>query len=80
MRVEILKPIQGKAYFEGDVIELPDDQARNLIEAGFCIPAKEVFVFPDDLPASPETGDRKPETAESKVVPEKAIRKSGKKA
>ncbi len=73
MKVEILKPIQGKAYFEGDVIELDNDQAKRLIEAGFCVPAKDSFIFPDDLAAAPI------ETAESKATPEKAVLKSGKK-
>ena len=79
MKVEILKPIQGKAYFEGDVIELDDDQAKRLIEAGFCIPAKEKpFVFPEDLSPLGE-GRGEVETAESKATPEKAVLKSSKK-
>ena len=76
MYVEILRPIQGKAYFEGDVIELDDAQAKRLIEAGFCIPAKEkAFIFPDDLSPSPvgEGRDEGVETAEAKSAPEKAV-------
>jgi len=73
MRVEILKPIQGKAYFEGDTIDLDDAQAKRLIEAGFCIPVKDSFVFPDDLATAPI------ETGESRATPEKAVLKSGKK-
>jgi hypothetical protein len=84
MIVEIIKPIQGKAYFEGDVIELPDDQAMRLIEGGFCVESKKPFVFPTDLSPSPQgegrgEGGEGPETAESKIVPEKAVLKSGKK-
>jgi hypothetical protein len=83
MYVELLKPVKGKAYFEGDRIELPEDQAKRLIEAGFCIQVEKPFVFPDDLPLSPsplgEGRGEGPETAESKATPEKAIRKSGKK-
>lgn len=41
MKVEVLKPMPGKAYFEGDVFDLPTDQARAFIESGHCIPAKE---------------------------------------
>ena len=82
MKVEILRPIQGKAYFEGDVIELDNDQAKRLIEAGFCIPAKDSFIFPDDLAAYPSPsgeGRGEVETAESKATPEKAVLKAGKK-
>lgn len=41
MKVELLKPISGKAYFKGDIIELSMDQARSYIESGHCIPANE---------------------------------------
>lgn len=40
MKVEVIKPIQGFAYFEGDVLEMEDSQARSLIESGHVIQAK----------------------------------------
>ena len=47
------------AYEPGDEIHLPDSQAGELIETGHAVKIADDFV----------------ETAESKVVPEKAIRK-----
>jgi hypothetical protein len=39
MKVELLRPIAGKAYFEGDTVEVSDEQARAWIESGHAIPA-----------------------------------------
>lgn len=66
MKVELIKPIAGLAYFEGDVIDMPHEKAIKYIELGFCVQAN-TFTFPDDLPAYPET-------AESKAAPEKAVK------
>jgi len=32
MKVKILQPIKGYAYFEGDVANIPDKDAKELIE------------------------------------------------
>lgn len=46
MKVELVKPIPGKAYFEGDVIELSDADGRAWCESGHAIPAKEKATAP----------------------------------
>lgn len=41
MKVEIIKPVAGLSYFEGDVVDLAPDRAKDLIVLGFCIPVKD---------------------------------------
>lgn len=70
MKIEFVKNPTGAfglSYGPGDVVEMKDDFARELIELGYAIQANKPFVFPDDLPEHPET-------AESKATPEKAIK------
>lgn len=56
MQVEFLRPVAGLAYFTGDVAELPDARARQLIEVGFCVPVKsETYPVPDEH--DPETSE-----------------------
>jgi hypothetical protein len=51
MKVELLRPIAGKAYFEGDTVEVSDEQARAWIESGHAIPAMAKAV-PDTQPST----------------------------
>jgi hypothetical protein len=41
MKVEIVKPIQGAAYFQGDLVETSDEKGRAWCESGHAIPSKE---------------------------------------
>jgi len=41
MKIEFLKPVQGFAHVPGDVAELEDAKAKELIELGFCVQTKE---------------------------------------
>jgi len=50
MLVEVIKPIQGKAYFEGDVISLSEEESRALIEAGLVIPAMSTVETAENSP------------------------------
>lgn|SRR5690554_2511768 len=57
MKIKFLRPVQGLAYFEGDVAELPDPRAARLVNSGWAviIPETEgenqVNKLPDDIPA-----------------------------
>jgi hypothetical protein len=55
MKIKFLRPVQGMAYWENDVAEIPDAKAANLVNRGFAviIPETEgpVNKLPHDLPA-----------------------------
>lgn len=53
MWIEFLKAKAGLAYFKGDKVNIPDEEARRLIEGGFVVPVEHVKVesdLPIDLP------------------------------
>lgn len=53
MTVKFIKSRQGYAYFAGDITDLADETASQLIEEGFVIPAtakEEDSNLPVDLP------------------------------
>lgn len=55
MKIKFLRPVQGMAYWENDIAEIPDSKAANLVNRGFAviIPDTEgpVNKLPGDLPA-----------------------------
>ncbi len=53
MWVEFVKAKAGLAYFKGDKVSIPDEEARKLIGEGFVVPVEHVKVesdLPIDLP------------------------------
>jgi len=64
MKIELVRPVRGIAYFEGDVIEVPDEKGRALCESGHAIPAKDTL--PPAKAIQPETAESsKPLSAET---------------
>ncbi|HNZ70292.1 MAG TPA: hypothetical protein PKM93_13225 [Prolixibacteraceae bacterium] len=43
MKVKILRPIPGWAYFGGETTEIPDERAAELIARGNAIPVPETM-------------------------------------
>lgn len=53
MWVEFIKAKAGLAYFKGDKVNIPDEEARRLMDGGFVLPldrAKVESDLPVDLP------------------------------
>ena len=53
MKCLFLKPVKGYAYFKGEVGELPDEVATDLVEKGFVTLYKgeEENTLPDGMPS-----------------------------
>jgi hypothetical protein len=55
MKIKFLRPVQGMAYWEDDVADIPDVKASRLVNSGFAIMIPEtegpVNKLPDNLPA-----------------------------
>lgn len=53
MKVVFKKSKQGLGYFTGSIADLPNDQAKQLIDDGFVVPSGETAIdsdLPEDLP------------------------------
>lgn len=70
MKIKFLRPVQGLAYFENDVAELPDSRAARLVNAGWAIMIPEtkgteqVNHLPEGIPARELLFDNGLETIE----------------
>lgn len=68
MKIKFLRPVQGMAYFEGDVCDIDDKRGASLVRSGFVIliPDTEGTVnrLPEDMPAREILFDNGMETLE----------------
>lgn len=50
MKIKFLRPVQGMAYFEGDVAEVPNERASRLVNNGWAVMLPETEGTANNLP------------------------------
>ena len=59
MKIKFLTPVKGYGYFEGDVADIPDKQAKEMIAKKQAKPYSKNDDEPDDSDSKDQVGDNK---------------------